>query len=227
MSDAIVFREDTPTLAIEPYLNNIIQMVKKYPLSMVIAPTGSGKSIGIPGYLATLGYKVIVSVPTVTAAVSLSRSINIFYPRIKAAHATDYTDEEQENVMVLYATSKYVKNKIMKLYQNGISKPWKFAQIIMLDEYHTGSMDNYLIYALWKYSKEKKKRMPRLLLSSATVQIEKDKNMSVMKILSKRYQIQLSYMHRDYSFVDEQLYKDTAALIFKYNQIDLNGHILV
>ena len=227
MSDDIVFREDKPTLAIQPYLNNIIQMVKKFPLSMVIAPTGSGKSIGIPGHLASLGYKVIVSVPTVTAAVSLSRSINIFYPKVRAAHVTDYTEEEPADAMVIYATSKYLKNKIMRLYNNGISKSWFFTQIIMLDEYHTGSIDNYLIYALWKYSSEKKNKMPRLLLSSATIQIMKDKSMSVMKILSKRYQIQLSYMNRDYSSVDDQLYKDTAALIYKYNQTDLKGHILV
>lgn len=229
-------------LAIDPYLNEIIQIVTKYPVTMISAPTGTGKSLGIPRAIANKGYRIIVSVPTVTAVHSLTQIAQKSGLRVGYAIGTQsyYSDQDQ----IVYATSGFIRKLIISLFHNGQSESWNFTDILMLDEYHVGSMDNFLIYSLWKYTysqraklieaeqREKREgsvslKLPHIILASATMNIEIDKFVAQFRIPIRSFNVEISYLNRDYALEDPYLYRDLIDLIKKQHYSELKGHILV
>ena len=218
-------------LAIDPYLNEIIQIVTKYPVTMISAPTGTGKSIGIPHAIANKGYRIFVSIPTVTAVHSLTQIAQKSGLKIGYAVGTQSYYEDQDQIV--YATSGYIRKLIISLFNGGQSQSWNFTDILMLDEYHVGSMDNFLIYSLWKYTFNQKTKssfsgkLPHIILASATMNIEIDKFVAQFRVPVRSFNVEVSYMNRDYALEDPYLYRDLIDLIKKQHYSELKGHILV
>nr|QBK90319.1 MAG: ATP-dependent helicase [Pithovirus LCPAC102] len=223
---------DISTLSISPYLDNIAKTILNYPATMISAPTGSGKSIGIPGIMAMMGYKIMVSVPTVTAAISLSNSSKLFFPKLKIGYTTGNKAYYTYDDNIVYATSKYIKKLILHIFKNGQSRNWQFANILMLDEYHVGSMDNYLIYSLWKYANKQRTKdnmikIPYIVMASATIDLVIDKFVAKLNIPNRTYNINVEYMNKNYSINNDKLYIDTASIITRQHNSNLKGHILI
>ncbi len=220
-------------LSIQPFLDDIIQKSVANPVLLVTSPTGSGKSIGIPTEIAKQGYRVFVAVPTVISAVSLSNTIKEYYPDIPTGYASSNNINYEDDDLIVYITSGYIKSLLINKFYKGKPKVWNFASFIMIDEYHTGSADNYMIYNIWKYSKylegtsNRDLKLPNIILSSATVDMKLSGDISVYKIPIRTHKVTVEYLNKDYSFNNDQLYVEAGRMASRYHTSDLKGHILI
>lgn len=219
-------------LAIQPFLDDIIQKGIKSPSMMVTAPTGSGKSTAIPIEMAKMGYRVFIAQPTVEAVRNSIERLNLFYPDIHVGYAAAGEIAYRKEDKIIYVTSGYLYKTILSFFDNGKISKWNFASFIILDEYHVGSNYNYLIYNLWKYSKyiEKQKTinlyLPNIMLTSATLQNRPETDIAKYEVSLVTHTINVEYRNKDYSLYTNDLYVDAGNLANeRYDSI--NGHILI
>lgn len=139
----------------------------------ITAPTGTGKTQIIPPYLVkdvgTSGYiKVIVAVPTKEAAKTNYLSVKKANPGIEVGFAAGgKTNYNKDTTMLIYATSGHIKRLFYKEFHGG--KPnSQTTYILIIDEYHTRTIDNDIILGLWRRMKDSNANAPLLILASAT-----------------------------------------------------------
>lgn len=147
---------------------------KNVPVCAVIAPTGSGKSLGIPHVLAREGYRIAVSVPTITAAKSLyarqKQLLENAGVKIEIGYAAEGEKNYSAKSRIIYGTSGHWRRKLLKLHSStgGGWRTINFCDIFMLDEVHTGTVDVSMIQWLLADQRKSGKLHPLLMLSSAT-----------------------------------------------------------
>jgi len=221
-------------LSIEPFLDGIIQKGEAEASMIVTAPTGSGKSTGIPVGLAKKGYRVFISEPTGEAVRNAIQRVNTFYPEMSVGYAIGTDIQYTDDTKIVYTTSGYLRKKILEYFNKGMSNVWNFTSFLIIDEYHVGSSDNFIIYNLWKYAKylsvktKKDLKLPHVILASATTNIALDPEISEYKIASNTYNVTVEYQNQSYSFYNNKLYIQTANVVSKkHNSGTLIGHILV
>ncbi len=204
-------------------LHEIIQLVKTNPIVEINAPTGVGKSTIIPLALASAHARIFVSVPTRSAAFAIyeqevrnaaqyNTTLTIGY----AAHGEITYDKETS---IVYATTGHLRRKMLSYFSRGMIQPITFCDILIVDEIHSGSIDNTVILALWFLAYRSGAKVPRLILMSATP-IELEGFSPVRFVLEvPQHPIQLIYHTRDYNANEEnQLYKDTVAVTIKLHR---------
>lgn len=157
-------------LPITAYLPEILSMVKDNPVTQVNAATGSGKSIHVLKALAEMGWNIFSSVPTRLSAISLSSYLKTLNPKLKVGYAAEGNVMYKDDTQVVYATSGHLRRKMLGYFSRGLSKRFglSFTDILVLDETHSGSMDNTVILSLWMEAQRRGLRVPKLLLLSAT-----------------------------------------------------------
>lgn len=158
-------------LMINAHVPAILASIQKNLVTQVNAATGSGKSIGIPEALAKSGLRVFVSVPTRVAAVSLCGYLQSRNPTLRVGFAADGQAVYDRYSNVVYATSGHIRRKNMSLFEKGEFKDqtgMMYCDVLILDETHTGSMDNTMILSSWLYARKLKREVPKLVFLSAT-----------------------------------------------------------
>lgn len=159
------------TLPITTHIDEILHLIDDNLVSQINAPTGSGKSIGVPKALAEHGKRVFVSVPTRVSAVSLCNYLKFLNPKISVGFAAEGNAEYNSSTKVVYATSGHVRRKLLGYFSRGLLRSkmgLNFTDILILDETHSGSLDNTIILSLWMYTRSKGLPVPKLVLLSAT-----------------------------------------------------------
>ena len=220
-------------LSIQPFLNDIVQKSINKDVLLITSPTGSGKSLGIPAEIAKNGYRIFISVPTVISAISLSNTVKTYYPSIPTGYASSNNVQYTDDDLIIYMTSGYLRHLLINKFHRGKSKMWNFTSFIMLDEYHTGSIDNYMIYNIWKYAKYLEQtlnwdlKLPNILLSSATIDIKLGSEVNKYKIPVRTHAVTIEYLNKDYSFHNNQLYVEAGNIASRHHNTDLKGHILI
>src|SRR5690625_1331763 len=93
-------------MKISAYADKIYNSVLKHDVVAVDAPTGSGKTLFLPHYFASKGWKVRVAIPTIVAVES-AYSFHSNDPSISVgmatSAATNYTDSDD----IVYSTTGY------------------------------------------------------------------------------------------------------------------------
>nr|QBK90575.1 MAG: ATP-dependent helicase [Pithovirus LCPAC104] len=211
-----------------PHLGDIIDKVRKNSIVTVIAPTGIGKSLGIPTAVARTGSKILVSVPTITAAISLSDTLSKILPQFKIGYAAEGEINYDKNTQIIYATSGHIRRKILGLFDSEKCKDWDFVEVLMIDEFHLRKIDNDIIQGLWNYCKNNNIKIPRLILSSATPDDYIKEKTTVYEIKDQGYPIHINYIKKIYNIGREEIYDDIIKLIINLNQTEEKpGHFLV
>lgn len=149
------FKDELPSI-----IKAIDNKEKPFHLYFISAPTGTGKSSLLPRELAKLGYRVFCTQPTVAGAVNLvnyQKKLNKdegvdLSVGLGAQGEISYTNATK----LIYATAGHVKNLMMRWIQENVNKKntvWggMFCQYLIIDESHTGLLDNSMIVALWNY----------------------------------------------------------------------------
>lgn len=161
----------TPNLIITEHLPPIVASIEKELTNQVTAPTGSGKSIGIPKALAEKGKRVFISEPTRISAITLSSFQRTLSPNISVGHAAEGQANYNDDTMIVYATSGHLRRKMFNYFSNGIVRGrsgLEFCDVFVLDETHSGSLDNTVMLSLWMLAQKQGVHIPKLVLLSAT-----------------------------------------------------------
>lgn len=214
-------------LRISPHLQEILKRIGNNPITAVVAPTGSGKSLGIPLTVAQAGARIFVSVPTITAALSLAKHLAYIAPEISIGYAAEGDVHYNQSTQVVYATSGHLRRKMLGFFSQGKCSGITFTDVLMLDEIHIGSIDNQIILALWKHCGLQQVQIPRLVLSSAVYDPDKLLNASIYTIEIETYPIEIRYHPKSYDPEESSLLTDTAAVIKNYHSSSVAGHFLI
>lgn len=232
-----MFNVQKSQFKIQRHLGKIVRFVRDNIKTGVIAPTGYGKSLGIPyAMVKTMpNIKVMVVVPTTNAAKNLYQSQQLLSDKpIDTGYATLEAPKYNQSSKIIYATSSYVRNLMLSYVKDG--KPvgkLDFANILMVDEIHIGSIDNYIIINLWNYffryyeSQNIQGGLPRILISSATLNKEEYPDFIFYEIEDTHHSIIINYNEKDYNEHNIERYRDMANKIILSHQSQVGGHFLV
>lgn len=205
----------------------------------VIGEPGTGKSTTFLFYLISRGYKVFCTMPTkmsvysaseylrsdnfITSREDLKESIGTAVDSIKSynnvllsqimeffgySNSDDFIDTK-----LVYCTNghfrKVMKNIFLYLKSNTASR-MDFCDFIVLDEYHMNTQDQFMIMMYWSILKTYFKKVPKLILMSATGEISK--NTITYTGFSQKIKRQISYLD---DFKDEDIFNLDDSYIEK------------
>ena len=232
-------------LPIGSHLKNIYDRLQLVDELLVIGPTGSGKSIGIPWYISRTGHRIVIAVPTVTAAQSLyfrQRNIN---PDVNVGIAAGKMTRYNRDTALIYTTGGFIKSRLLdyiKRLNEGQVKSDEFIEsidVLMLDEIHVGSVDITLTYELLTYIRNKYdiKRsdsnsgyssIPSILLTSATIGETKYRTAERYSFEVTKYPVRIIWHTRNYAPNERQLLIDTAKVVLTFHlNEDVVGDFLI
>ena len=220
-------------LLFDTYASQFISAIIKYKVVILCLPTGTGKSLGAPNAILDSNgniHSVFVSNPTIIAAHQLSeiqRKIqqeNGKNRLVAFAAGSEITYTDQTNIV--YATTGHLVQKLLHKLSEAKSN-WEkrvidFTDCLMIDEVHQPSKDNFILLKILQYLFEKQPElMPKIVISSATLQAEALESMFANTIIVKaderRHEIFNNFSEMDYnvqsSFEVKNLLNDTVKLI--------------
>jgi len=230
-------------MLISSHLPKIINLISSNPVVSVVAPTGSGKSVGIPAGISAVGAKCWVVVPTRTAAISLAEyqrvlqraaNINLNFNQINklVGYAAEGKINYGPETIIAYVTGGHARRKMLSYFSKGVASPIDFCDVIMLDEVHSGSLDTTMILSLWMKAASSGIKVPRLVIASATpVPITIEPTPVVYIVDLAAFPIEIRYLNKDIDIDDPSgsLYIEAARIgvdIHKNTSVD-SGHILI
>ncbi|CAH6419983.1 ATP-dependent helicase [uncultured virus] len=227
-------------MQIAPHLPKIINLISSHATVSIVAPTGSGKSVGIPAAVLLAKAKCFVTVPTRTAAISLAEYQRVLQraadPKSNVNKLVGYAAEGNVNygpeTMIAYVTGGHARRKMLSYFSKGAVSPIDFCDVLFVDEVHSGSLDGTIIISLWMTAAAAQVRVPRLVIASATpVPMIINPEPEVYTVDLAKFPIEYRYLNKDIDIDDPAgtLYTDTAKLtanIHRDTPID-SGHILV
>ena len=206
-----------PTVPINSKINEIVDFINANERPGIKAPTGSGKSIGIPAALAETQKKVYVALPNRGIINSMVISQGIFNPHLDIG-ILDENLNMTDNVSIVYSTSNLIEKKILSGIKDGKFYDMTFCDYLILDEIHTGISSNYIIIGLIDQFKKAKFRVPKLIIMSANIPPDGYRDFSIMEFKDTgAYGIKLVYHSIEYEPGDNKRYRIMADLINQYH----------
>lgn len=174
-------------LAITPYLPRIYHSVRTYPVTALRAPTGSGKTVGVPQYIIQQEYLrapaqkpvIMCTTPVRTAAWSLTDFQRTLVPYLVGSaadrqisyRARRYAGDQHPDITeIIYATEGHVLNLVLEtcFKPDGSVHDFFLCDYLMLDEAHSESLSITLLIKLMMLLDTLGKRRPTLIISSAS-----------------------------------------------------------
>lgn len=178
-------------MIISSHIEDIITILRASDTGVLslVSPTGSGKSLGVPLSIANLSLptkrrlRIMISVPTRAAVESLKRSADYIQDQVNQKISPDKRVKKiivgtaasrranyDQNTQVIYATSGHVRKRMLQYFYNGkVGDMGDLCDILMLDEYHNGSLDNTIMLSLWRAAAAAGVLVPRVIVSSAVI----------------------------------------------------------
>lgn len=205
-------------LKIYSHLPSIINLIRNNSSITVVAPTGIGKSLGIPWGISKTKSKVFVSTPTIVSAISLYKTLKSYSKDLNIGYAAEGNINYDDKTDIVYATSGHIYNKILKAVKDD---DFNFTNVLIIDEYHLHKADNDIVINLWNYLKSQGKKIPRLILLSATPD-ELKKTDTFYQIKEEGFPIEIFYSKKSYEYLNEINKK-----IIDIHLSSTKGHILV
>lgn len=218
-------------MKIIPHLDSIVELVRSNEVTTIEAATGSGKSIMLPGTIAIrLEKKVFISVPRVTSAKTLtSFASRVFEGKgITFGYGAEGKKEYRDHDNVVYATSGHLRRKILNYAKDGQFNDIDFCDLLVIDEMHTGSVDNDTIMSYLMVAKSQGKKIPNVMFLSATPVENFYEPKPVIFHLDIQHPYPIDLIYHDISFGPsdyEKIYEETVSVVSKIPKED--GDILV
>jgi hypothetical protein len=230
------------------YTAPIAKAIKENDVTVICLSTGSGKSIGCPNIaLETTGKRsIMVSNPTIMAVRELckfQRSLqnDMSIPRIvDYAAGGDVRYNRQSNIV--YVTTGHLNKRIIQsLSQLKTEEDWMrrkaidFTDIVMVDECHHRSKENYVLMYLLRYILKKQPTLaPKIIIASATVGIEDIKEVfrefkpCFLNFEHPKFPIEMNFHSKDYPVfnADEERFDAAVRLCTKIVS-EQEGDILI
>lgn len=220
------------TMEIDNHKNAIYELIVNNNIVSLIAPTGSGKSLGVPNFLGENNIKTFITVPTRTGAISLANRQRELLKdsNVSVGHAAEGYIGYNYNTTIVYATSGHIRKKMLSYFEHGKAQDIDFCTVLFVDEIHSGSIDNTIILSLWVEAARQEKLVPRLLIASATpVDPGLPYEIASYEVEIRLFNIDYFYLPKDIKSDENLLYMETAQLVANLhnNNPVSDGHILV
>lgn len=171
---------------INKYLNEVFLPLKRDRMVIVQAPTGSGKTLGLPNALAVQSERsrIRVVVPTVIAT-KMAYDFVSKNTKFQVGYAAGRIKNYKRDDNISYFTTGHLVSKVLELIRSGklplppdtLGKQYKrlvrdtFGDVLMIDETHTATIDISMLVGLMSFlfrDKNRKYLGPRLIMASAT-----------------------------------------------------------
>lgn len=236
-----------------PYLDEILIRLSGSPTFLLVAPTGSGKSVALPSGIASSSVnsesgpsRVRVTVPTRAAAVGLytfQKKLMSSQPSISVGYAAESEVNYTEKTTIAYVTTGHMRKKMLSMFRyfnndaNPIEKRlaiFKNCDALMVDEIHAGTLDNDVLLGMWSKAYSLGIPVPRLIVASATPAVLD------LKPYPSRYDVSIKSKvvteiseGRSYPISDSKghLYIKAGEAAIRYSNemsyMNDNGHIIV
>src|SRR5207253_2983708 len=137
-------------------LPKIVELVENNPVVLIVAPTGSGKSVGVPRVMKGICFVVV---PTRSAAISLYE-----YQKKLGHESVGYAAEGNikydSSTALVYVTGGHMRLKMLSFFRDGTARDVDFCDVLIVDEIHSGSIDNTLIISLWMAASNREVLVP-------------------------------------------------------------------
>ena len=170
---------------IDRHIKDILPIIVGNADSSIVAGTGSGKSLRMPHVLAQLEkpspngrdkspIRVFCAEPTILAATSLAAAAAKIEPAVNVGYAADREFKYNDDTRLVYATVGHVVNRFFERFSEAYEgtiiarEGIDFCDILILDEVHTGSIENSMVIILWEAARSLGAITPRLVLATAT-----------------------------------------------------------
>lgn len=217
---------DPKTFPIAPYLASIYQAISTNNAILLKAPTGSGKSLAIPWMLGNLGLRVFCTEVRINSAVSLATNQQIISPNYNVGYGAESNvtyDTHSTAKQIAYVTAGHFLKKTLNLIKDG-KNPYHFLDILIIDD--PESVQDTINLALWNYVASLGHVVPRLILTSATVDQKLFPNFTMIDINLQNHVVQTINHEKSYKPDNTSVYYDMAGVIVKYHNTAMIGHFL-
>lgn len=214
-------------LAIYSDLPKIVKLIENNTVCSIIAPTGSGKSIGVIWALMREGETVMCTQPTIPAATSLCDYQKKLSPQFSVGFAAEGQINYNMASNSVYCTAGHLRKVMKGCFKNGKAAPMRFTDVLFVDEIHVGSRDNSIIIDLWIEAFKQGVKVPKLVLATATefgchelmqrlatLTTPENPKPAVFRSTFRHYPVQIRYnQRRDYDEPDtEDSFVDAARI---------------
>lgn len=161
------------SLPIHDYRDGIADSVKNYPVTIITAETGAGKSTQVPQFLANEGYEVIVTQPRIVAARTVAQRVaeemqTDFGGRVGYVTAQERTVSSSTDVLFCTDGLQVVKSLSGRNRPKN-SKP----QVLVLDEVHEWNTNMEVLVAWAKQRAQEDPDNFKVVLMSATMEADR------------------------------------------------------
>jgi len=227
MNDKINFVDNGITMV---DIKKLIELISKNNVCAFSAALGSGKSTTVPEALIKLTKaKIFCTQNTILACKSLYNRMTKIKD-LKIGYAAEGEINYDSSTQLVYCTSGHLFKVLCSYLKNGkvLNTNIDFCTILMIDEAHTGDINNDLIILVWSWLCRKYKTsivLPRLVITSATlslgnIPLSLTPDM-IIKFESKRHSVEIEHHDKNYTPFDRNLYHDLGKLI-KSRILDLS-----
>jgi hypothetical protein len=243
-----------PSYVVDKYMDDILTILYDLDVLTVAAPPGTGKSLGIPAFLASRGMRVAVSVPAGLTARSLADRSSNANPELNVGYVTKTRSQYQKVEDIVYFDSEQLLS-ILSSGQGGQGDQgqeegqgqsgsyhcnFNVADVIIIDDAHVPDLHNYFIGCWWRYCHDKGASgegdhiLPKLLLvSSAPSTLTTPTstlttimaNTDVYQISTNSYPVEHRYYHQDVEDGLSMIKNITGIMVDLKGNID--GDVLI
>ena len=204
------------------HIKNILVTISQNPVTNVISQSGTGKTTRLPIGIAEAGNRIMVVVSDPAVASSLGTYVKDL---TGVTVSNNITSADQ----IKYVSEGDIKEHIYRIVREGKCLDLDFADILMIDQADIGSLDQFLIMALWRYCATNRARVPRLLLVSNRP-IQSDQfEIKPYTIHTNYYPVEIRYSGHNYPIQGDstKLLKDVANLIYDLHTSSLTGDMIL
>lgn len=134
---------------------------------------------------------------------------------------------DSNKTKVVFVTSKHMEKIFIDLVEytkkfGTDGTDLSFCDILIIDEAHRGVAENEIVMALWKSLFNSGAILPRLILTSADLDMKLTQfpDAPCQYIKTKQYPVKILYHNKDYSVNSNELYEDTVDVIIKNSKED-------
>ncbi len=206
------------------HIKNILITISKNPITNVVAMSGTGKTTKLPVGIAEAGNRILV----VVSDNSIDESLAGYVESITNIPVSNNITGPEN---IKYISEGRMKEHIYKIVKEGKCLDLNFADILMIDQANQGSLDQYLIMALWRYCATRGSRVPRLLLVSNTPISSDQLDIKKYNIDTTYYYVEIRYSEKNYPLHpydgSNRLLGDVARLVFDLHTSSADGDMLI
>lgn len=230
---------------------DIIQSIYTQRITIINAPTGTGKTLGVPAAYCSKAFiegkrdiLMFVVLPT-TLSVQLAYQAQYALQEkmgqyaVQVGYVAQHEYENYDNANILYVTSDYFLKKMMNWISGNKGQRESLANAVMLDEIHVGSLSYQIIMSLWQALLSNEWLMvmnTSLILSSATVDkklfaplYELNRNISTFNLIPPTTNVKIEWAGDiEGSLHSLTRYTQMAKAVWVWHQhVTLEGNFLV